>query len=57
MTAAQAQEGTKRLQELERTEYLPAETIRDLKEWWLAHLRAEGYVGRKVIPFPTWRAQ
>ena len=57
MTAAQAQEGTKRLKELERKEYLPAETIRDLKEWWLVHLREEGYVGRKVIPFPTWRTQ
>lgn len=53
MTREQAKAMSERLRYLERENLLPAATIRDLKDWWYEHLREEGIIGRKVLPFPT----
>ena len=41
---------TERLRELEAKKLLPAETIRDLKEW---RREKQAEFGAKILPFPT----
>ena len=53
MTPAQMDSATLRLQFLEKSESLPAETIHDLKIWWREKLREAGR--EKIIPFPKER--
>ena len=50
MTLEEALLGTQRLHEMEEKKWLPEETIRELKKWWVEKLRA-GERG-KIIPFP-----
>lgn len=47
MTPEQMDSATRRLQFLEKSGSLPAETIRDLKLWWREKILAE----KKIIPF------
>lgn len=52
MTSQQRIEASQRLEELERREALPEETLRDLRAWWQSVLWREA---TKVVDFDEWR--
>ena len=52
MTAAERITASERLNDLERRKALPAETLRDLREWWQSTLRRDQ---NKVVDFDEWR--
>lgn len=52
MTAQERVIATERLNELERKELLPAETLRDLRAWWQSTLRREQ---NKVVNIAEWQ--
>ena len=55
MTPAEMDAATRRLQFLEKSGSLPADTIRDLKLWWREKIRDAGR--EKIIPFPKERGE
>lgn len=54
MTKEQLALGTRRLEELERRNMLPAETLRDLRAWWRGVEYREAH---KVVSFDAYRAR
>lgn len=54
MTALEMERGTKRLEELERRNLLPEETLRDLRAWWRKTVYDETH---KVVSLEAYRAR
>ena len=52
MTLTERLEGTRRLEELERSHALAQETLRDLRRWWQSKLREDE---RRVVSIDAWR--
>ena len=54
MTTEQIEFGTRRLDEMERRNMLPAETLRDLRAWWRSVEYREAH---KVVSLDEYRVR
>lgn len=53
MTRKEIEQGSRRLEFLEKSQSLPQDTLDDLKAWWAEKVRENG--GRKILPFEVKR--